>query len=93
MEQKTIHPKSGLGLRKIGRQYMIVESCEGNENLSNVYSLNRTAAQMWEQINQGGYTPEQLAEWLDGHYGIGKDTARRDVEKQLDEWKAFGLID
>lgn len=50
MEEMKICPKEGLKLRKVGKQYMIVEACEGNVNMSHVYSLNQTAAQMWERI-------------------------------------------
>ena len=45
-------------LRRIGNQYMIVEACAGNVNMSNVYSLNRTAAWLWEQIAEDGCTTE-----------------------------------
>ena len=41
MNGKTICPKEGLQLRKAGRQYIIVEACEGNVNMSDVYSLHR----------------------------------------------------
>lgn len=92
MERKTIHIKDGLQLRKIKDQHMIVEACNGNMNMSNVYSLNHTAARLWEQIESGDYTLQELAEWLSGVYDIDLVTALNDVEKQLAEWKSYGLI-
>lgn len=71
---------------------MIVEACDGNTNMSNVYSLNHTAARLWEQIVSGDYTLQDLAEWLSGVYDIDLVTALNDVEKQLAEWKSYGLI-
>ena len=92
MEEMKICPKEGLQLRKVGKQYMIVEACEGNVNMSHVYSLNQTAAQMWERISQGNCTPDDLAECLCEQYETDKDTATLDVKRQLAKWKAYGLI-
>lgn len=80
-------------LRRIGNQYMIVEACAGNVNMSNVYSLNRTAAWLWEQIEEDGCTAEELTDRLSRTFGVDPDTALRDVERQLSEWRTFGLID
>ena len=92
MEERTIRPKEGLLLRKIGKQYMIVEACEENVNMSDVYSLNPTAAWIWERMAQGGCTPEELAESLCEAYDIDRETALQDVERQLVEWKSYGLV-
>lgn len=92
MTENTMRPKKGLKLRKVGRQYMIVEACRGNADMSNVYSMNRTAALLWEQMEKGNCTPDALAECLCDNYDIDKATAIRDVEKQLAEWKSYGLI-
>lgn len=89
---ETIEPKDGLRLRKIGSRYMIVEACNENVNMTDVFSLNETAARLWQRINEGKFTPEELAGWLCGEYDTDKDTALTDVQRQLEEWKAFGLI-
>ena len=93
MKEDVIHLKEGLKLRKIGKQYMIVEANAGNINMSDVYTLNQTAAQLWERIEAGSYTPQELAEWLCSLYIVTPDVALQDVERQLAEWKHFGLID
>lgn len=87
-----IRPKEGLQLRKVGKQYMIVEACEKNVNMSDVYSLNHTAACLWERIAQGNCTPDNLAECLCENYDTDKETAAQDVKRQLAEWKSYGLI-
>ena len=92
MESYIIKPQSGLKLRKIGQQYVIVKACEGNVNMSNVYSLNKTAAELWEQLEKGNSTVEGLVEWLCSTYEVEKSTALHDVEKQVTEWQGFGLI-
>lgn len=88
-----MHPKKGLLLRKIGRQYMIVEVSAGNANMSNVYSLNHTAAQLWELLAAKDRTPEELADELAESYGISPERALGDVEQQLQAWLEFGLIE
>lgn len=92
MEDRTICPKKGLQLRKIGRQYMIVEANKENVNMSDVYSLNSTAARMWELIAQGNCTQNALIEGLCKDFETDKNTVAQDVERQLAEWKAYGLI-
>lgn len=93
MERQIVHPKEGLQLRKIGRQYMIVEASAEKANMSYVYSLNHTAAQLWEQLSKGDSTMEELSDWLAALYGIDPDVARRDVARQLAAWREFGLIE
>lgn len=82
-----------MQLRKIKNQYMIVEASADNVNMSNVYSLNQTAAKLWELIGCGEYTAEEVAKRLSEIYSIGFDTAIHDVQGQLDKWKSYGLID
>lgn len=93
MELGMIRPKAGLCLRKIGRQYMIVDVSDENVNLCKVYSLNDTAARLWEQLENGNFTEAELTTWFGEVYDIDADTALRDVGRQLVEWRAYGLID
>lgn len=92
MEQNTIKPVAGLRLRKIGNQYMIVKVCSDNVNMSHVFSLNETAAQLWEQLTASATTPAGLAQWLCASYQVDEATALQDVNRQLEEWQKFGLI-
>ena len=88
-----IIPKSNLKLRKIGSKYMIVETSDSCVNLTNVYSLNETAAQLWEMLcREDGCTPEELAEELCKTYEVEYERALHDVESQLAEWEKMGLL-
>lgn len=89
----TIQPKRNLQLRKVGKHYMIVEVCKENVNITNVFSLNKTAAALWQRINNGMYTAEELAEWLCGEFRVDRETAMKDIRRQLDEWKEYGLTE
>lgn len=94
MENKNkIIPKPDLKLRKIGNRYMIVEASGNCVNLTNVYSLNGTAARLWETLCKGeACTPEELAEALCRTYEVEYHRAYHDVERQLEEWENMGLL-
>lgn len=92
MNETTLTPKEGIRLRKIGNQYMIVDISKENVNMSDVYSLNHTAALLWQRIEDGDATPDKLADSLCETYGIGKEDATRDVERQIDDWRQYGLL-
>ena len=81
-----------MQLRKIKNLYMIVEASADNVNMSNVYSLNQTAAELWQLIGSGERTAEELAVWLSDSYSIEPSSALYDVERQLAEWRSYGLI-
>lgn len=86
-------PKPHLKLRRIGSRHMIVEASDSCVNLTNVYSLNGTAALLWEAVCKDGCrTPGELAEELCSTYDVGYGRALRDVERQLEEWEKMGLL-
>ncbi len=92
MKESVVRPKKNLQLRKIQNQYMIVEASAADVNMSNVYSMNKTAADLWEEISSNEHTVEELVEWLCSNYDVEADVAKGDVERQLAEWREFGLI-
>lgn len=94
MENKDkLIPKSGLKLRRIGNRHMIVEVSDSCVNLTNVYSLNGTAARLWEMVCNGeGRTAGELAEGLCKTYDVEYGRALRDVERQIEEWEKMGLL-
>lgn len=91
-ENRVIHKKKNLKLRKIGNQYMIVKVCENHINMSDVYSMNKIAANIWERIDKGGCTFDDLLKFVCDTYDVLKDTASYDLRKLLEEWESFGLI-
>ncbi len=82
-----------LRLRKIGSHYMIVNLSEENVNLSEVFTLNETAAMLWQRLGESvDATVESLADWLCEEYEVDRVTALADVAAQIDEWERTGLI-
>ena len=79
-------------LRQIGSHFMIGKSDTNRINLTDVFTLNGTAACLWRRIGEDDFTPELLAGWLEEEYDVDRDAALRDVMELLDEWTRYGLV-
>ena len=84
--------RQNLRLRKIGSRHMIVDTGDA-VNLTNVFTLNGTAARLWQLAEAHDYTAEELAHMLCQEYDVDMATALADVQRQLDQWKEFGLTE
>lgn len=84
--------KSGLKIRKVGRQYMIAEQSEGRANETNVYTLNATAAYLWERLEGRDFDEGVMGALLCEKYEIDKDTATHDAAILIGNWMELGLI-
>ena len=81
---ETMRPKPDLQLRKIGSQYMIVDTCHGSVNMTKVFELNETAARIWQWLGEQALDVEGLADKLCEEYEVGKEQAL-DVEGLADK--------
>ncbi len=86
-------PKEGLTLRKIGSNYIIVMASAEVVNMTEVYSMNETAARMWQKMAIANCSSEVLADWLCETYEVDRKTALEDVVKQLEIWNEYGLLE
>lgn len=80
-----------LNLRKVGSSYMIV-SAGGNTDLTRVFTLNETAAWVWNCIGDREFTAEQLTVCMCEKYEVDPETASRDIRKLISEWISQGLV-
>lgn len=85
-------PRPNLQLRKMGKHYMIVQTLDGTANLTNVFTLNESAAHLWQCLCSGSKSATQLADHLAAIYGNDSRVVLPDVERQLAEWQSYGLI-
>lgn len=84
--------RGDLTLRKIGNEYMIVEPGKDMVDLSKVYSLNKTAAFLWNELQGRDFSEEDVAEILIEEYGLTPRTAYMDGTKMLQHFKSENLI-
>lgn len=81
-----------LRLHKIGKHYMIVHNCAGNTNLATVYTLNSTAAWLWQMAQGKEFTAQTLADMLCDEYEVTPHKALADIETLLEKWSRYGLL-
>ena len=71
---------------------MIVDSRTSRVNLSRVFTLNETAAWLWQKAGDRSFTSDMLVGWLCEAYDVTPETARQDVGNLLKEWRQHGLL-
>ena len=91
MKQRRI--KDDLRRRKIGGRSMVVREVEGEVNMTDVFTLNATASDIWSAFAGKDFTGEDLAGYLIDNYEVTLERAEDDVAALLSQWKEFGLID
>lgn len=82
-----------LRLRKIGSRSMVVKEVEGEVNMTDVFTLNPTASDIWSAFSGKDFTEEDLVTYLIDNYEVAWERAAADVAALLSQWKEFGLID
>lgn len=81
-----------LQLRRIGSKWMIVKAVDGEVNMTDVISLNETAAQLWERFLGWEFTEDEMAEWICGEYDVELSVVKNDVHNLLKRWKEYGML-
>ncbi|MDR1743994.1 MAG: PqqD family protein [Dysgonamonadaceae bacterium] len=75
--------KSGLVLRRVGDDYIIVEPMKGVTDMTKVFTLNESAAWLWMQIENTDFTEDFAVELLLGRYDVKKEKALEDVRQLI----------
>ena len=85
--------KSNLTLRRIGRNYMVVQLSDEGANLTNVYTMNETAAWLWKECGTVDFSQEMLVKRLCEEYEVSEEQAAADVDALVKEWMKYGLVE
>lgn len=84
--------KPNLKLRRIGDNYMIVDLSPKSVNLANVFSLNETAADIWQAFEGREFTEAQIVDYLCEEYDVTREQAEADAEELVKTLREGGLI-
>lgn len=87
-----VQPVAPLRLRKVGARFMLVQEQADRVDLTYVYTLNASAAWLWETVCAQPCTAGELVRRFAAHFGIDEERARGDVNAQLAEWREMGLL-
>lgn len=84
---------SNVKLRKIGNRFMIVADSDNETSKTQVYELNESAARLWQMMSGKDLSADELTECFCEEFDVAKDVAHADIERQLEDWKRFGLVE
>lgn len=82
---------NNLVLREVGGEYMIVNPFSDTVDMTQVYSLNESAAWLWQQMEGKEFTLADLVATLCEEYEIDEETATADLTELTQQWLAAGL--
>ena len=80
-----------LVLREVGGEYMIVNPFSDTVDMTQVYSLNETAAWLWQQMEGKEFTVADMVAVLQEEYEVDEETATADLTELTQQWIAAGL--
>ena len=80
--------KEGLTVRKIGDDYVIVAPEQCMVDLSKVYSLNETAAWLWEKLEGKDFQLQDMISYVREQYDV-EDLSEEQLEKDMEDLVAF----
>ena len=87
--------KEGLTVRKIGEDYVIVAPEQGMVDLSKVYSLNETAAWLWEKLEHEDFELDHMIQVVRDRYdveSISTQQLEEDMKDLINFFKQNGLL-
>jgi len=85
--------RSDLILRTIGSDHLIVDPSQDMVDLSTVYTLNSSAAWLWEELKGKEFTIDTIVELLCENYDVSKEQAQSDAKILLEDFQKQGLVE
>lgn len=84
--------REDLQLRKLGEDFIIIDPGQKMVDMSKVFTLNETAAFLWEELLHKEFNESNIVELLIENYEVDENTAQADALKLISEFKKGGLI-
>jgi len=79
-------------LRRIGDEYVIIVPDKDAVDMTDVYTLNETSAQIWNAFKNEDFTVDDVVEYLLLHYIVERERAMADVQVFVDKLKEEELV-
>jgi len=77
--------------RKIGDECILVPIRQGVGDLDSIYTLNETAARIWEMVD-GSRSVREIREALLEEFEISHDEAEKDLIEHLQQLESIKLV-
>ncbi|WP_293887076.1 MULTISPECIES: PqqD family protein [unclassified Sphingobacterium] len=85
--------RSDLILRTIGSDHLIVDPSQDMVDLSTVYTLNSSAAWLWEELKGKDFDTDTIVDLLLENYEVSKEQAQSDAAILLQDFQKQGLLE
>ena len=85
--------KNDLVLRHIGRDYIVINPRKDMVDMTDVYTLNETAAWLWQQLGHKEFTLSQVVHLILQHYKTEHEQAERDARSLIRLFRENGLLE
>ncbi|MGJ1283497.1 PqqD family protein [Sphingobacterium spiritivorum] len=84
--------RTDIRLRKIGDEYIIVDPGQDMVDMSKAYTLNETAAFIWNELQNIEFTVSTIAKLLQNNYDLSPETADQDAKELVKQLQSEGLL-
>ena len=84
--------REDLVLRRVGQDHVIVDPGQDMVDMSKVFTLNDSAAWLWNQLIGKEFTSEEMVRLLTDQYEVSDDQAQADVGKLISIFKENSLL-
>ena len=89
-----IRNRHNIRLRKMGSRYMIVNPSSSAINMTDVYTLNESAAFLMRKcLDSESFEIADLASWLMEEYDVDPELATADATATAEEWLRLELAE
>ncbi len=83
----------GFELRNICGENVIIAHGVENIDFMKIVTLNESAADIWNALSGQAFTLDDAVRVFTDAYEVDADTARRDCEQLLADWRELGFLD
>jgi hypothetical protein len=84
--------KEDLVLRHLGEDHIIVDPGQDMVDLSKVFTLNDSAAWLWEKLSGQEFSDQTVVALLSEQYSISYAQATADAQTLIENFKKNGLL-
>lgn len=84
--------RSDLTIRQLGDESIIVDPSQDMVDMTKVFTLNETAAFLWNQLQGQDFSVDNIVTILLENYDVTDKVARQDAQLMIDSFTKQGLL-
>jgi hypothetical protein len=89
--ERAFKKSDAVVFRKIGDEYLLVPIRQGVGDLESIYTLNETAARIWELLD-GTATGKEIRDKITEEFDVTPEEAEKDLVRHLRELASIRAI-